>query len=278
MLLIGEILDPKKDFDLKECHEIFNGVYREYKDHIQYILRCKNEKDGKAHSEVKIIDNKNVYTYDALESAAFLKWDCCNGKFPFHEFHGAEEPRLFYYKNEAYLYYSMNNPLAKDPIRGIEYIKYEDAMKNKQTATFLQPNIFGKTNEVEKNWIFFSNQTDILVYYSMNPWILGEVNQEKKTFEAKISRNYDCVDPKMSVHFSSNALPVNVDGREELLYFVNYRPHPGQMEYVPGFAFMSATAPYELLRVSNDHLESSLKPQKLVYYNSITVKGNLFFI
>ena len=169
----------------------------------------------------------------------------------------------------------MTNPHAKNPMRGLEFIKLSDAISGDSRGHFMQPEIFGKdANWVEKNWLFINNGTNILALYNLQPFILGEVIGD--SLRARIKRDYKCMDGLNNVHFSSNAIKINNHGRIEYMFVFNEKT--GNVAYNTYFAFMETKAPFNLLRISKKRFELGLPADRFTFINSITIlnKAELF--
>eukprot|EP00834_Sanchytrium_tribonematis_P002306 NODE_68_length_25399_cov_0.885771.p5 type:complete len:433 gc:universal NODE_68_length_25399_cov_0.885771:23455-24753(+) len=279
----GSIVDVRKHHNMS-CVSVFNGVYRQFDNSEEVIFRCNHFKKNPINnhsiqiSDIKLLSKHTFTTYTVEESKLFKDWDCCKNDFPYNEYLGLEDPRIFQHLNETFLYYTMNNPLGKYPIRGIGYTNLLDAKKGNQKTTFLQTNIYGKVPKVQKNWGFFSDSKQLRVLYSIDPFILGEITYDEgvPTLHARQKRSYGCFKPGRSVHMSSNVLPITINGKREYFVMINYRPLSNEFGYISGFAFMSGQKPFRLLRISKRKLTTNITANNIVYYHSITVKGSKY--
>eukprot|EP00834_Sanchytrium_tribonematis_P001230 NODE_28_length_38599_cov_0.791792.p9 type:complete len:392 gc:universal NODE_28_length_38599_cov_0.791792:21740-22915(+) len=259
--------------ELQECIKIFNGVTVRYNKKDYLILRCKLDGNIKI-TNIKLISPDKVATLNITETDAFKNWD--GGKSYYKQFYGAEDPRIMQFQNEIYIYYTMNNPNPRKPVRSLGYMKLKDAISGSDIANFLTPSIFGQDpGEIEKNWLFISNETDILVLYNLKPYILADIRDNQLV--AQIQRDYDCVRNFDRVHFSSNAIEIDNNGKEEFMFVFNVREYSNPTNYFPYVGFLEANAPFQLLRITNHPLKFISDAKKWSYVQGLTVKSQRQF-
>eukprot|EP00834_Sanchytrium_tribonematis_P007540 NODE_697_length_4659_cov_0.783991.p2 type:complete len:386 gc:universal NODE_697_length_4659_cov_0.783991:4120-2963(-) len=261
---------------IDECEVLFNGVVYKLNQEELLILRCTCVENNKRRSVVKFLTRSFSQTYSSEMSQEFMGWDTNNTRDgQWKNFIGPEEARIFEFKDDIFLYYSMTNPLPQFPMRGIEIIKLKDALSQNyaksKSKTFLQTNVFGASPKVEKNWVFIDNGTDLIVLYKMNPYILGDISNS--TFNARIKRQYNCFHPEDEVHFSSNAIKIIQDNQPEYMVAFNNRPIEDSSKYLSHLAFFQAEAPFELKRITRNTIDFGIEYNKLIYFDGITIQG-----
>ena len=257
---------------LQQCESFFNGVIPRIQFQEIIIVRCMETLNNRRRSSIKIILNQKVVSLNITETEEYIKWG--GGGDGWWQYFGPEDPRIFEFNHELYLYYTMTNPHPRKPLRGLEYIKLIDAIANDSRGHFMQPNIFGSDpGSIEKNWLFFNNGTNILALYSLHPYILGEVIGD--SFRARIKREYKCMNGLSHVHFSSNAIKVNNHGTVEYMFVFNEKiedsSHP--LSYHPYLAFMQSEPPFDLLRITKGNFKIDIHSDRFQFINSLTVLG-----
>lgn len=271
----NNIVDMSKLRDipgLKTCHNFFNGVFPKFGFKEIMLLRCVEEEKGVVKSSIKIVMDKKAVKLNITETQEYLTWNG-DGNF-WYQFFGPEDPRIFEFNSRLYIYYTMTNPKRARPYRGIEFIKLEDAVAGSSRGTFLTPHIFNDgSTEVEKNWLFFNNGTNLLALYSLKPYVLAEV--EGENLKARIRRDYQCLDPLQRVHFSSNAIKINNYGNTEYLFVFNdkYESDNHPKEYFAYLGFMQSKPPFNLLRISKEPLKLKVNQKRFLFIESLTVLG-----
>ena len=254
---------------IEDCIVFMNAVFYKIDSEEAILVRCQERVGKEPKSSIKIIIGSKVHTLNIQDTKEYLEWKD-NGNW-LAAFIGAEEPRLFAFQNEIYIYYTMTNPHATYPIRSLNYIKLQDAIDGKNNGQFLTPQINGKKQEpMEKNWMFLHTNKYMLAVYSLKPYILAEVEGDKLV--EKIRRDYGCLNRFENTHLSSNVLRVNNKGKEEFMFVFSQKiNHP--KHYLSHLAFMESSAPFRLLRFSQDKIEISANATKFVYIASLTVKN-----
>ena len=256
----------------EKCARVYNGVSAYFDKAPIYFLTCqdKNEPQGRiTQKSIEIIYKHASVTFKPKESDEFMSWDGNGLRWIGHL--GAEDPRVMEYNNELYMYYTMNNPYAERPVRGMNIIKISDAINGKEEGQFLH---YGN-REMEKNWLFLNNGTQLLVLYDLFPYLIGEIAVDQ--FIPRIQRNYKCIETfklEGGIHFASNAIKIDINGTSEYMFLFNYiRGAELKDRYITHIGFMQAEGDFEILRISAISLNIGLPYESFQYISSLAVKG-----
>ena len=282
----GEATIVKFDYSLPgldNCEDLINGVVTKFKSEEVIIARCWAKlgptlatfNPEARLTSIKLLFKKKAITLYARDTKEYLEWNAGKQVGGLSSFWGPEDPRVFEFKDELYIYYAMTNPHQELPYRGMEYIKFKDVVESNsdpQRGQFIKPNVFGReVQSAEKNWLFFSNSTNIMALYSLKPYILGLIEEDK--FDAKIQYEFSCLSRFKAIHFSSNAIKLNkINGTSEYMFIFNDRSSTST--YIPYLGFMEAQEPYHLTRISRLPLHINVNHSKLIYSQSLTVKNS----
>ena len=267
----GIIIVDMHQTELEECNTLYNAVFTVIDFHYVMIVRCNlfiGPDNNKSY--IKFFFLNKISSFSVMESKEYLDW---NGNWlPRHGCIGAEDARIFEFKSKLYMYYTMSNPKARMPLRGIEYLPLKDAILGNRRGKYLEARIFDRNQEVvEKNWIFFSNETNLLALYSIKPFILGEIVEN--TLVARVQRDYICVNDFKLAHLSSNAIMINNYGRKEYMFIFNEKREGEKFKYHAHIGFMEIRSPHRLLRISKEEVHININATKYTYISSLTVKG-----
>eukprot|EP00834_Sanchytrium_tribonematis_P007288 NODE_639_length_5118_cov_0.568440.p1 type:complete len:376 gc:universal NODE_639_length_5118_cov_0.568440:3251-4378(+) len=262
----SKLLDIKSQYpnDFNECYAVFNAIFTKYQNQDLIILRCNQSPHNRY---IKFIYNHQISILNVNTSQEYYNWpEPVSG---WHHYYGPEDPRLFEFNHEIYLYYTMNNPHQQYPVRGLEYIKLKDAINHKNNSHFITPHIFNApVKEIEKNWLFIHNKTNIVILYSIHPYILGELNNN--FLDAKIKREYSCfINMNTEVHFSTNA--IEIPQHKVFLFIINIRG--GSHRYITHFTLMQNHPPFEIISISQQSIHMHLNDTKFQFINSLTLKN-----
>eukprot|EP00834_Sanchytrium_tribonematis_P007309 NODE_643_length_5058_cov_0.251664.p2 type:complete len:387 gc:universal NODE_643_length_5058_cov_0.251664:2025-865(-) len=269
-----QLLNYKSNPHLQDCQDIFNGVIVQYKGHLMEIVRCYlGIINDRLYSEIRILYNHQMYKLNITETTAYKTQFM---KTYWMKAFGPEDPRVTVFNNELYLYFTMTNSQAQDPFRGMEMMKIEHVLQGNSTRQFLNV-ITDKPSQLEKNWLFFHNHTNLLVLYNLKPFSIGEMIDNQ--LQIRINRNYDCIDhikEKGVIHFSSNAIRIQNHQKEEYMFiFSVIRTGDKFKQYLPFLGFFEANAPHRLLRISENVLDFNVNYDQFVYYSSMTVDSKV---
>eukprot|EP00834_Sanchytrium_tribonematis_P005769 NODE_373_length_8576_cov_0.988557.p3 type:complete len:409 gc:universal NODE_373_length_8576_cov_0.988557:8339-7113(-) len=299
-------INPYKP-QMPDCYRVYNIIFSKFENQDVILFRCDHHYNMdlyNGNSSIKFIisepglpllppdvpknkDSLNqiiemplgtIKTLQVQQTEAFNEW--YSSTF-WQRYRGAEDPRIFQHQNELYLYYTNNNPQAQLPVRGIEIMKFRDALEGAADGLFLQPhfyehtNLFGGNTEIEKNWLLFSNESDILALYSLNPFIMGDLtlqNDRVALYNTQFKRQYSCFkNIKDEVHFSSNVITINYHGELQYLFVFNIRNET--VRYITHFAMMQNKAPFHLTRISKYPLKIDLDYNKFEFISGLNVRG-----
>lgn len=143
--------------------------------------------------------------------------------FPEEKDWAIEDTRLFYWKNKIMINHSL---VIKGKINGLinqtsvlSALSVLDGKKN--TITFKAiPKVDFRTQNFEKNWVYKERNDDLFLFYSINPFrVLKLVDEKEMVFESEINKNISSFnDPGgfgTMVSFSVN--PIDLDAKYWLL-------------------------------------------------------------
>ena len=270
---------------LESCQDMTNAIVLQDENSTTFITRCwiplndfqKSINPNAYFASIKIITEDSVISLNAQDTKEYLDFNG-NSQMEGGGFHwGGEDARLFEHNNELYLYYCMTNPNPQKPYRSLEFLPFKDVLSRNNApvrGNFITPKIFEQpSNAIEKNWLFFSNGSNIKAVYSLSPFILGDILNN--LLVATLQREYPCLSRFRNIHFSSNAVTVNNHGYNELIFVFNDRTFNKYSSFI---GFIDANSPHHLLRISEMPFVIDLPHDKLVYSSSITVlnKKSLF--
>ena len=265
-LIFCEIVDIKTG-----CIVNMNGAYA-YADKKELLIyRCwrapyKDSVSGKERYSNSIWIRSEGIDIEVPYKTPESFYTIDNGS-PFLPYVGSEDPRVFEFQKELYIYYTGVTPYQRYPYRSLVIHKLSDALNNIASYKFIEPHIKA-AQVVEKNWLFIGNDTHINALYTLHPFVMGTVSNEKllKMFSVE----YDCLQQFEHAHIGSNAILLHM-GMPMFAFIINIKLSNNPIKYESRIAWLASVYPYELYGIS-DPWKVEVEHRNFVFYQNVVAK------